>query len=500
MPWVYTKLNPTEAVFVSEAAHADLAAKGLLAGQYGAGGPAAPASDAAVDAAVAAVIARLDSATRASLLGLQRRRISASSTPMYANNGSGFGAISGTATDQVARLRQRSSKAGRNVAIEFLTVNGVGELGIGGDGSDITFRAAVEYPAGTFYPAYSVDGNRDIKVTPGGGVGRLYVPGFEVPANQDWWIRLRQRGTVGGVLLYTVRPNVSSEWAVGPSTPAAADLTVSNTGAPSPGTGLPGYSGGPSLVSFEPYDQATPCVVILGDSIATGHGEDANAITYMTSNPGGFLVRALSSDGATGRTSPGVPFLTLGCGGELASGWIGTKGKSRLQLLDDIDGRTAWVSFTNDIFTNVLATTQADTLSLWTTLANRGMRVVAFTVTPRSSSSDNWATTGNQTTNTANPTQRVPYNQWLRAGAPIHPTTKAPVAVGTAGALVAGNAGHPVAQVVDVSPAVETAQDSGIWKATGSAQGFTIDGTHPSVAGHQAMAAIAYAQAVPTIV
>lgn len=428
-----------------------------------------------------------------------RRRVSASTTPMYANNGSGFGALSGTSLYQHARLRQRSPKAGRNVAIEFLTVNGPGEVGLGGDGSDITFRASAEYPAGTFYPAYNQDGGRDIKVTPGGGVGRLYVPGFEVPANQDWWVRLRQSGTVGGALLYTVRPNVATEWASGPNA-TTADLTVTNTGAPANGSGNPGYSGAPSLVSFEPYDQATPCVVLIGDSIAAGHGDDTSTVTYWTSNPGGFLVRALSSDGTTGRTSPGIPFLNLGCGSELAANWLGGKGKCRLQLLDDIDARTAWVSFTNDIFSNSVEQTQTDTLALWTMLDNRGVRVVAFTVTPRSSSTDNWATTANQTTSGGNSTSRNPYNQWLRAGAPIHPTTKAAVTIGTVGALLAGQSGHPVAQIVDVCPAVETAQDSGIWKATGSAFGYAVDGTHPSALAHQAMAAIVKTQAVPTII
>lgn len=424
-----------------------------------------------------------------------RRRISASPSAMYAANSSGF-VLSATNTTLQSRLWQRTPKAGRNVTLELLTVNAPAELGLGGDGSNITVRAAVEYPAGTFYPAYGREGNRDVVVSPNGGIARLVVPGFEVPANQDWWVRVRVFAASTGALQYTLRPNLPTEWAVGPNS-ATTDLTITNTGAPAPGSGLPSYAAAPTLVSYEPYDQTTPCVVVIGDSITQGHGDDANAIAYFTSNPGGWAIRALSADGTTGRSLPGISNLNLACESEKAHAWVnGGTGKSRFQLIDDVDARTAWVLFTNDI-ANPVATLQADFIALWTALANRGLRVVAFTIPPRSTSTDNWATTANQTS--SNTVIRPAANQWLRAGAPIDPTTKAAVAVGTAGALVAGAAGHPVSQIVDLCPAVETAPDSGIWKVTGTAFGYTVDGTHPSSAGHAAMAAVAYAQAVPTV-
>lgn len=432
-------------------------------------------------------------ATTAFVKTAMRKVVSASSYSMFPNNGSGFGA-NVSAGYQQSRLLQRTPKAGRNLSLEYVTTNGPGEAGLGGDGSNVTIRAAVEYPAGTFYPAYSQDGNRDIVVTPNGGIGRLFVPGFEVPANADWWVRTRYYAGAGGVIPYVYRTNMPSEWAIGPNT-TSTDLTVTDTGAPAPGSGNPGYSGGPSAVLYEPYDPQTKSLVILGDSISAGHGEDSNGVTYFTSNPGGWAVRALSP-AWTGKTAVDIAPLSLGIGGEKAVNVLGTKGRSRFQLIDDTDIRNAWVLFTNDIQDGA-ATMQSNLLKLWTMLANRGIRTVAFTIPPRTSSTDNWATLANQS---GTEPARATVNPWMRAGAPINATTKAAVAVGTANALVAGNVGHPLAQVVDICPAVETATDSNRWKSNGSAFGYTIDGVHPSPLGYLEMAKIARTQAVSTLV
>lgn len=62
VPWVRTKLNPDELIFVSEAAHADLADKGLLLGQWG--GDVPPDPD---DTRLARYLRESSSATRAEL-------------------------------------------------------------------------------------------------------------------------------------------------------------------------------------------------------------------------------------------------------------------------------------------------------------------------------------------------------------------------------------------------------------------------------------------------
>lgn len=88
--------------------------------------------------------------------------------------------------------------------------------------------------------------------------------------------------------------------------------------------------------------------------------------------------------------------------------------------------------------------------------------VAVCTLSPVSTSTDNWASTGNQTTVGSNAT-RIAENTRRLAGVP--------------GAKV----------IYDVNPAVETvtSPESGIWKAPS----FTADGTHPAVVGYKAEAA-----------
>jgi hypothetical protein len=88
---------------------------------------------------------------------------------------------------------------------------------------------------------------------------------------------------------------------------------------------------------------------------------------------------------------------------------------------------------------------------------------------------------------------RQQFNTWLRAGAPIS-TSMAAVAVGTPGALLAGQLGHPLYAVFDTASAVEVNSSNvltlngGYWGVNGTAWWASIDGTHPTTMNHTAMA------------
>jgi lysophospholipase L1-like esterase len=90
------------------------------------------------------------------------------------------------------------------------------------------------------------------------------------------------------------------------------------------------------------------------------------------------------------------------------------------------------------------------------------------TVLPRNTSTDGFVTTANQTKPVWE-NKRLAYNDWLRAGAPIDPVKKVVVEIGTAGAILTGQAGHPLSQyngtnVIETADTVETARNSGLWK------------------------------------
>jgi len=107
------------------------------------------------------------------------------------------------------------------------------------------------------------------------------------------------------------------------------------------------------------------------------------------------------------------------------------------------------------------ATLQTRLTNLYTILRARGLKVYATTMEPVTTSTDAWATTVNQTPATYN-ADRITVNNWIRSGA---------------GGFTDG--------YFDYADAVESARDSGLWKAN-----HTSDGTHANATGHAAIAAI----------
>lgn len=101
---------------------------------------------------------------------------------------------------------------------------------------------------------------------------------------------------------------------------------------------------------------------------------------------------------------------------------------------------------------------------LWERIKSAGAEVYHSTTLPRTSSTDSWATTGNQTPVSANSynTKRANFNASLRNGE------------------------FPV-RVLDIAAAAETASaSSGVWKAA-----YTADGIHPNTTSRDAMVAAA---------
>jgi lysophospholipase L1-like esterase len=88
-----------------------------------------------------------------------------------------------------------------------------------------------------------------------------------------------------------------------------------------------------------------------------------------------------------------------------------------------------------------------------------GLPVFQNTITPSTTSTDSWATTGNQTPESSNAV-RVQVNDWIRT------------------------VPSPLSGYFEIADLAETARNSGIWKA-----GYTSDGLHPNATGHSALAA-----------
>lgn len=216
----------------------------------------------------------------------------------------------------------------------------------------------------------------------------------------------------------------------------------------------------------------TVAVAALGDSI-TERGND-NGTTIRA-----FIARALDAEAR--------PFTNYAKWGQAAVHMYSAGAKTATwdaQVGATLDGCTHVISaYGRNDMTATLADLKATFIGLWGLAAADGRKLWQTTVTPSSTSTDNWATVASQTTNGNNDT-RTAFNDWIRDGAPILNGVGAATGTIDPAAIRAGATGHSLKGYIEVADTVESARNSGLWKA-----GTTDDGIHPTPAGHLNMMA-----------
>lgn len=233
------------------------------------------------------------------------------------------------------------------------------------------------------------------------------------------------------------------------------EATAANMYMPSQILGRPLLPLGTATVS-------TPVVLLTGDSLMAGSND------YSSGYSGRNVLNAqLAGGGYTERALAGkVPYINGAVSGDRAQYFMTTG----YHLF-----RWTWASAATTMLCNygindvnngrTLAQLQADLIGIWTLASRRGLRAIQHTITPFTSSTDGWSTTGNQSI--ANPTKeavRTGVNDWLRDGAPVTSAASlTPVAVGTASALRAGTAGHPLYTYFEAADIAEGTRNSGRW-------------------------------------
>lgn len=359
--------------------------------------------------------------------------------------------------------------------------NSINNGGAEADGpNDITVKATIWDPAdlsqgtsGTFIPVH-FNGRRSASVEPGPGITSDFIP-LALYAGGVFYVRvLVTVASTGQKWPLSMPVRYSQEgFVTGVGTPT--DLTDSGTI-----TNAGGRLYSATLLGLPVAPRVS--VEVAGDSINDGIGD--------TDPDQGWATTAL--------TALGVPFQQVCLPSELANTF--RQGRLRRRRISVSEG--CRVSVTNHGINDLISTFSANQLkdsliALWRARAVAGLFVVQNTITPRTSSTDSWATTTNQTPNLPGngETYRVEVNNWLRDGAPVDPTTLAKLAIGAAG-LRAGQPGHPLGYVFDMADATESARNSGQWRVDLGAS--TTDGTHPSAAVHAAMST-AFQTAWPTI-
>lgn len=251
---------------------------------------------------------------------------------------------------------------------------------------------------------------------------------------------------------------------------AEVDLTLPNSGAVS-GTGS-AYGYGPLSIRGQAPTSAVS-VAALGDSIGESGNDYGGHIRA-------FIARALD---AAQR-----PFTNYAKWGQAAAHMYSAGTKTAAwdaQVGTTLDGSTHVIcAYGRNDMTATLTDIKATFIGLWGLAAADGRKVWQTTVTPSSTSTDVWATVASQTVTGNNPT-RVAFNDWIRDGAPMIGGVGAVTGTTDPAAIRAGATGHSLKGFIEVTDTVESARNSGLWKA-GT---LTDDGVHPTAAGHIAMAA-----------
>lgn len=192
----------------------------------------------------------------------------------------------------------------------------------------------------------------------------------------------------------------------------------------------------------------TPAVLLVGDSIMQGANDGWQDV--------GFAARALDA--------MGIPWIRVAKGGGSSYNFLNRSSMQRMRLAKYCTHAITNYG-TNDLNGRTYAQLKGDLDTLWAMLASFDLKVIQCTITPHTSSTDAFKTEEAQTFNPSaaqvGPTGvRTQINEYIR---------KAPA---------------PLIGYLEITDAVETARNSGKWKFPS----YTVDGLHPSTAGHVAMA------------
>lgn len=306
-----------------------------------------------------------------------------------------------------------------------------------GNGSAATVTGAIEYPAGVFTQlkfsgtAQGVIANDSYLVS---DFARVLIPN-----GAKFWVREWYSNPNGFPYAPFISPPGSQmtnigdllQWGTG-----VADMTMGGT---LTNSGSTSYSYPIAIVA--PTTQAAAC--LFGDSRMLGLKDVRNDAT----GDGGPISRAIG---------PRYPYILLATGSDTVGGTLAATA-NRVSL-------SKYCSFgideygINDLYNNNnLSSAVISNLNTFNALFP-SLQMYGATLEPESTSTDSWATTGNQTiSNTTNNTARLAVNSAIRAG------------------LATELNYLDIAHMIDPN-------DTGIWPATGAAGGCTIDGIHENTA------------------
>jgi hypothetical protein len=308
-------------------------------------------------------------------------------------------------------------------------------------GSDCVIKGDVEYPVGVCHPL-TFSGMSSVTVTKGTDVLSDAI-NVTIPTNTKAFIGEYMTNASGLIYNDTV-----GDWANGDLIDAGvsgiADHTVDCGTVPL----TVGFMAFPlAIVGRVPNAQASVC--LMGDSINDG----AHDVYSGTSGDLGILSRSVG---------PSFGYINMGVNDD-ASSRFNASHAQRQKLLQYCTSAVSEYGHNNFAADGEsLATMEASMATMWATLtANMvgSKTVIQTTITPYTTSTDNWVTTMNQTT-TGFQTSVAGFNT----------------------ALLAATIGPPGGSY-NTSSVLGTGTNNSLWVVT-PAPPYTVDGTHPSPDGY----------------
>lgn len=211
---------------------------------------------------------------------------------------------------------------------------------------------------------------------------------------------------------------------------------------------------------------ANASVLILGDSRADGTGDQ------VYDNRAGPITRYGTGDIEPALYGAGIGYCRYAVTGHQVGSVAGLSGNGDVwgnfvasqlamyatHIINDLG--------INDLAGGGLTAAEVITGQAWCAALNPNARYYCCTLGPITTSTDSWATLGNQT-KFAGEAQRLSYNASLRSGS-----------------LPTGAWGY-----FEVADQYESSRNSGLWKVNGTANYATSDGIHPSTAIYDAILA-----------
>lgn len=340
----------------------------------------------------------------------------------------------------------------------------------------VAFRASIEYPTGIYTPVTFL-----AKRTGVADGGQLIISDpveIGIPTNTQFWVRGYYSSPTNPFMDHSATPLVASQGEGSDANFNTGQLDKTITGT----IAVNSTSGFWPFAVIGDLGNNIPFVGLAGDSIMTGFGDTTWQVTGF-----GFGRRAMNNV---------IPFVDVGVSGtSYQANFTANQLPAWWQLLGGCTHiiNEMGINDVNGAVTITQLETNAINYARLLVAANLNVQIYQTTLTPLTTSTDSWATLANQSV-TANEPTRLAFNAWVRGGMPINATTFAPVAVGTVGALTAGQVGHPYKGYFDLEVVVSGLNGSNIVWSVGYVSttllGPGTTGIHPSTIGHVAMAAV----------